>query len=191
VLNRIYNVRHILQSRVPVGNGGRRWGARRYVLLAGLVLALVLTTGCARGSYPLDIFYEMHYQQSFRSHEPPRLSVPQSAVPWFPAPQPTSFAGDGRHLYEVNCSMCHGNAGRGDGPVLERMISAYGYQPAITPDLTAPQVMAAGVPGVEAFVINGVVVMPAFAKLLTPEEIRLTSEYVVNCLQGQQPQACP
>ena len=50
---------------------------------------------------------------------------------------------------------------------------------------------AAGVAGVEAFIINGVVVMPSFANMLTPEQTRLTAEYVVNCLQGAQPDACP
>jgi hypothetical protein len=33
--------------------------------------------------------------------------------------------------------------------------------------------------------------MPSFAKLLTEEEVQLISEYVVNCLQEAQPQACP
>jgi mono/diheme cytochrome c family protein len=139
----------------------------------------------------LDIFYEMHYQPSFRSYEPPRLSVPESAVPWFPPSQATSFTGDGRHLFEVNCAMCHGPTGRGDGPVLQRMMSQYGYQPAITPDLTSDQVRAAGLPGIRAFMVSGVVVMPSFARLLTDEEMRLTAEYVVNCIQGAQPQACP
>jgi mono/diheme cytochrome c family protein len=38
---------------------------------------------------------------------------------------------------------------------------------------------------------SGVVVMPSFSKLLTDDEMRLVAEYVVNSLQGKQPQACP
>ena len=164
---------------------------RPYLVGVGLLAALVAAVGCAQGPYPLDIFYEMHYQPSYRSNEPPRLSVPEGSVAWFPPPKATSFTDDGRHLFEVNCAMCHGQTGAGDGLVLQRMISIYGYTPAITPDLTADQVKAIGVTGVRSFVVNGVVVMPSFAKMLTEEEIQLTSEYVVNCLQGAQPQACP
>jgi len=34
-------------------------------------------------------------------------------------------------------------------------------------------------------------VLPNFSKLLTDEEMRLVAEYVVNCLQGKNLQACP
>ena len=156
-------------------------GAGLYLLGLGLLLGLV-AAGCARGAYPLDFFYEMHYQQSYRSHEPPRLSPPEGAVPWFPPPRSPAFA-DGRHLFEVNCAMCHGPGAKGDGPVLTRMIDAYGYRPAITPDLTSPQVKAIGPQGIEAFMLSGVVVMPSFKKLLTPEERRLIAEYITTLPQ--------
>ena len=108
--------------------GGRRGRLRTY--LAGLALLVgLLAMGCAQGAYPLDIFYEMHYQPSYKAHEPPRLSPPESAVPFFDPPAATSFNLDGRHLYEVNCSMCHGAKARGDGPVLRMMIEEYGYLP--------------------------------------------------------------
>ena len=48
-----------------------------------------------------------------------------------------------------------------------------------------------GPEAISGFMLGGVVVMPNFSKLLNDEEIRLVSEYVVNCLQGKQPQACP
>ncbi len=32
------------------------------------------------GAYPIDIFQEMHYNQSFKSQEPPRLAPPAQAV---------------------------------------------------------------------------------------------------------------
>ena len=154
-------------------------------------MGLTTLAGCSQGSYPLDIFYEMHYQPSYKAHEPPRLSVPESAVAWFPPPPATSFANDGEHIFQVNCSMCHGPAAKGDGPVLKKMIEQYGYRPALDPDLTSPPVMGMGEDAIKGFMLGGVVVMPNFSKLLTDEEMRLVAEYVVNCLQGKQPQACP
>ena len=156
-----------------------------------LLVGMLALVGCSQGSYPLDIFYEMHYQPSYKAHEPPRLSVPESAVAWFPPPQATSFANDGEHLYQVNCSMCHGATAQGDGPVLKKMTEQYGYVPALSPDLTSGPVMSMGPEAISGFMLGGVVVMPNFSKLLNDEEIRLVSEYVVNCLQGKQPQACP
>ena len=106
---------------------------RRYQKLylrgIALLVGLMAAAGCAQGSYPLDIFYEMHYQPSYKAHEPPRLSAPESAVAWFPPPPATSFANDGEHLFQVNCSMCHVAGAKGDGPVLQKMEDTYGYRP--------------------------------------------------------------
>ena len=110
-----------------VAGGGR---GRVRAQLTGLALLVgLLAMGCAQGAYPLDIFYEMHYQPSYKAHEPPRLSAPESAVPFFDPPAATSFNLDGQHLYEVNCAMCHGAAAQGDGEVLRKMIEDYGYLP--------------------------------------------------------------
>ena len=150
--------------------------------LACLVLLTgVLAIGCSQGSYPLDIFYEMHYQQTFKSHEPPRLTSPESAVPvdWVPAPKSTSF-NTGEHLFNVNCAMCHGATAKGDGPVLQNMISNYGYTPAVDADLTSTGVVAMGPGGIKGFMFSGLVVMPSFKKLLTTEEMDLIAEYIVS-----------
>ena len=111
-------------------------GLKPYLMGFGLIVAL-LVVGCGQGTYPLDIFYEMHYQQTFKSHEPPRLTGPESAVPvdWVSAPKSTSF-NTGEHLFNVNCAMCHGATAKGDGSVLQNMISNYGYTPAVDADLT-------------------------------------------------------
>ena len=174
----------------------RKWLRGRVLLLAMAVGLLALACGATlpgRGSYPLDIFYEMHYQQSYKSNEPPRLSGVAGAVAWFPPPRSTAFATTtGSYLYGVNCSMCHGAGGKGDGPVLTKMTGApYNYQPVLTPDLTDPAVSSIGVQGIEGYLASGIVVMPSFKKLLSSEERRLIAEYVVNCLQGDQAQRSP
>ncbi|MBQ12731.1 MAG: hypothetical protein CMJ45_14420 [Planctomyces sp.] len=155
-------------------------GFKPYLMGFGLIVAL-LVVGCGQGTYPLDIFYEMHYQQTFKSHEPPRLMGPASAVPvdWVSAPKSTSF-NTGDHLFKVNCSMCHGATGKGDGPVLQKMIADYGYAPATPPDLTDPRIKTLGIDGVKQRMIGGLVVMPSFKKLLTTEEMDLIAEYVVS-----------
>ena len=163
---------------------------RLSIYLAALALLALGAVGCSQGAYPLDFFQEMHYQQSYKAAEPPRISVPQSAVPYFPAQESTSFK-DGGYLYQVNCSMCHGQAGKGDGAALQIIINKYKYAPAVTPDLTSLQVKGIGVEGIEGFLTSGVVIMPSFQKLLTPEERHAIADYVVNCLQRGRPQGCP
>ena len=167
---------------------------RPLVLLVLLSFVGLAALACGQGAYPLDIFYEMHYQQSYKSHEPPRLPGVENAVPvdWVPAPKSTSF-NTGQHLYKVNCSMCHGTEGKGNGPVLEKMINNYGYEPAVTPDLTSEQVKVIGAPGIQGFMLSGLVVMPSFKKLLTAEEMRMIAEYIVRCLHapaGEVPPDC-
>ena len=174
----------------------RKWLRGRVLLLAMAVGLLALACGATlpgRGSYPLDIFYEMHYQQSYKSNEPPRLSGVAGAVAWFPPPRSTAFAtNSGSYLFGVNCSMCPGAGGKGDGPVLTKMTGApYNYQPVLTPDLTDPAVSSIGVQGIEGYLASGIVVMPSFKKLLSSEERRLIAEYVVNCLQVDQAQRSP
>ena len=150
-------------------------------LLAASALVLTLAAfGCSSGAYPVDIFYEMHYQDSYGSQEPPRLSPPESAVAWF---DPIKPLGDGHQLFLTNCSMCHGLEGQGNGNVLRIMESRYGYEPKVPPDLTVIQASLADETILD-YVNNGIVlenqvtVMPAFKKLLSPHEIDLILGHV-------------
>ena len=167
-----------------MGRVRRMTHIRAWLFGAVLVTALA-AMACGQGTYPLDIFYEMHYQQSYKSGEPPRLPGVEGAVPvdWIPVPKSTSFT-TGKHLFEVNCQQCHGAQGKGDGPVLTLMQDQYAYVPSVTPDLTSTTVMDLGMIGMKPFMSSGLIVMPAFGKLLTDEEIDLISGYVVGCLQG-------
>ena len=153
---------------------------RTWLLGLSLVVGLA-AMACSQGTYPLDIFYEMHYQQSYKSQEPPYIVAVESAVAWFPGPKSTtSFGTDGQHLFNVNCSMCHGPLGKGDGPVLRKLIDGYGYQPLVDPNLAQ---LAGGEAVVMAFMRSGVNVMPNFSKLLNPEEQAAIAEYVTGTLQ--------
>ena len=166
-------------------------GRRARACLAGLaLLAGVMALGCSQGSYPLDVFYEMHYQPSFKVHEPPRLSVPASAVPFYTM-QPSNH--DGAELYDINCAMCHGAQGKGDGAALLTMIDNYGYVPSFNPDLTAlddPTMIAKDTAGVRDIMMGGLTVMPSFSKLLSQEQIDAVARYVADCLQGSNPGNC-
>ena len=169
----------------------------RLLPLVGLaIVAGMLAVGCSQGSYPLDIFYEMHYQPSYKAHEPPRLSPPASAVPWYGStpPQPTSFAGSGKHIFETNCAMCHGVTGEGDGQVLGRMIVDYGYQTTdaalLNPNLKSEAAKGLDRDALRGVLTGGVNIMPSFSKLLTEDQIELVLDYVEDCIQDGNAAAC-
>ena len=169
----------------------------RLLPLVGLaIVAGLLAVGCSQGSYPLDIFYEMHYQPSYKAHEPPRLSPPAPAVPWYGStpPQPTSFAGSGKHIFETNCAMCHGVTGEGDGQVLGRMIVDYGYQTTdaalLNPNLKSEAAKGLDRDALRGVLTGGVNIMPSFSKLLTEDQIELVLDYVEDCIQDGNQAAC-
>ena len=176
----------IASVRNTLSTTGRQIGAwvrqatKTRLTVLGLAVG-IFAIGCSQGTYPLDIFYEMHYQQTFKSHEPPRMAGVENAVPvnWVPVPKSTSF-NTGEHLFNVNCSMCHGTGAKGDGPVLAKMMKDYDYKPAVDPDLTSTGVVGMQEKGMMGFMISGVVVMPSFKKLLTPQEMDPIAEYIVT-----------
>ncbi len=145
------------------------------------------------GSYPIDVFQEMHYNQSQKSQEPPRFLPPEDSYPveggYIPVAEieniaelPNPLAGDplamqrGALLFKQNCSMCHGLTADGDGYV-GGLLSDY--------NVTRPPAFGDGdgvvvirdtgttevTPG-EAFdsISGGVGFMPAFEPLLTEED---------------------
>ncbi len=100
---------------------------RRFAVIVGmLMLASVTTSACAvqeSNTYPVETFSEMHYSQSFKLQEAPRLAPLANAVVFASAggadqvlnvpdkrerAYDPAVAGD---LYRINCSVCHGVAG--------------------------------------------------------------------------------
>ena len=119
-------------SRTRTGQVKR--GLRRWFFGGAMLFGSVLG-GCSQGAYPLDIFYEQHYQQSYRSHEPPRLIGVADAVAFYP-PTTSTVTNTGADLFRVNCQMCHGSDAKGIGPVLARIVNSYGYQPIVDTNIT-------------------------------------------------------
>lgn len=157
------------------------------LLLALGVIGMVAAVACSQGSYPFDIFYEMHYQQSYKSQEPPRLAGAVDAVAWYPPPESTSLnSKTGAHLFQVNCTMCHGVDAKGtvglprSGSVLTKIVETYNYTPIINPpDLTDnPIDNIVGTLERTSRPFGPDSVMPPFGKLLTPNERLAIAEYI-------------
>ena len=181
--------------------------SRRVLLLVVVLIVGVAATGCLAksGTYaPIDWAAEMHYSQSYRAQEPPRLASPLGAVPFkFPSDTreltrepfvgPADFSGltnpvsrtaatstAGAELFRVNCSMCHGTEGLGDGRV-SAFLLAYDYMAA--PNLTAESTAAKSDGDVYGILTNGINVMPTFKNLLSPSDRWLLVDYIRE-LQG-------
>ena len=108
------------------------------LIAAAALLAIALAAckpgdpGRSTGAYPIDLLQEMHYNQSYKAQEPPRLLPPQGTYPIeggaLPAPParseearalaptyPDDAVVRGALLYRQNCSVCHGQTAGGDG----------------------------------------------------------------------------
>lgn len=173
-----------------------------------MALLLIALTGCARGSYPVDFFSEMHYQRSYKIQEPPSLSAPSDSVPVTgrevtltlaqarliqnPLTKDASTQQRGAKLFQVNCAVCHGATGLGDGPMQDRLkVAGYGGTPA---DLTASGPTRAKPDGEVFFTISkgfagayGLprerFLMPPFEKLLTAEQRWALVHYIRSLQQ--------
>ena len=160
---------------IPSGTGKR--GLKGWFI--GIVTLFgILVVGCSQGSYPVDIFYEQHYQQSYRSHEPPRLVGVADAVAFYP-PIVSTVTNTGADLFRLNCQMCHGADAQGTGPVLAKMIENYGYEPIVSPNLTnRPVSFIASRLEAETRPLGPSSVMPPFGKLLSEAERNAIARYI-------------
>lgn len=156
-------------------------------LLAALIGVSLATAACNPGSYPVDLFSEMHYTPSQKLLEPNRLAAPPDAVPTTggrlrlpyshagslanPTAGNPQLAASGAHLYAVNCSMCHGDDGHGDGPVA-RYFKERGTDvvPVPPPDFRDQLVSGYNDGQLYWIISNGVGDMPAFRNLLSDDQ---------------------
>ena len=176
--------------RLSKGRPGRvRLGRGRLVLAAAFFIA----AGCNTGSYPLDVFPEMHYQPSHRPLEPQRLSAPDGAVPISGAAPRLTFEQAGglenpvarttegleraRRVYGVNCAVCHGADGRGGG-ALASYFAHSAAAPVLPTDLASPRVRARTDGQLWWIVRHGLGNMPPFEDLLTEDEVWLAVRFI-------------
>ncbi len=160
---------------IPSGTGKR--GLKGWFVGIATLFG-ILVVGCSQGSYPVDIFYEQHYQQSYRSHEPPRLIGVADAVAFYP-PIVSTVTNTGADLFRVNCQMCHGADAQGTGPVLAKMIENYGYEPIVSPNITnRPVSFIASRLEAETRPLGPSSVMPPFGKLLSEAERNAIAKYI-------------
>ncbi len=155
----------------------------RAVGLAVFVMVALVVAGCTGGTYPVDIFPEMHYHQSTRIQEPPRRLPPEGAVPitgketYFefavaadvpnPLPRSETVLKHGAELFRVNCAMCHGPQAKGDGAVGDFLVKwGYSRPPNLTADLT--QGRADG--EIFSLITDGVLVMPQFKNMVSEDD---------------------
>ena len=140
--------------------------------------------GRSTGSYPIDIFQEMHYNQTYKAQEPPRFAPPEGSIPvsggYIAAPQKADAADlvspfpvndlaleRGALVYKQNCSMCHGLTSGGDGFVGNKFADYPAPQP---PAFSDVRITALTSGEKYASVSNGAGFMPAFQGLLTEED---------------------
>ncbi len=127
-----------------------------HIILASLFALILLAPTCQsgitqRGTYPIEIFSEMHYSQAYKNQEPPRLDSVETSQKFITPDErlnesftvlnmdPT-FEYDpdyGSELYRINCSFCHGLQGMGDGTVAPHISSEDSFY-AITPSDEVP-----------------------------------------------------
>lgn len=165
---------------------------RVWLSLTAVIIAVFSATACAvqeSNTYPIEIFSEMHYSQSTRMQEPPRLAPAEDAVPFVaigtdevldvPEKQERSYdAARARELYRINCSTCHGMSGIGDGPASPHITASDSYwattndSPYVGPADLIEKRATYDQDAMVNLVTNGIVVMPRFGNLLPEEDIR-------------------
>lgn len=182
----------------PVGMV-RSWSRLRQAVVGAVMLLAILAACSSTNTYPIDFYSAMHYQHSYRTLEPPRFQSPDSAVPIEgrspiytsaeifelenPIPADEASIARGQVLYNVNCAVCHGETGNGDGPMAQRLVDNGARPPAV---LTADRLVDVEDNYFYNTMTNGLPpYMPAFANLLQGDQMWDLINYIRE-LQGAQ-----
>lgn len=93
-----------------------------------------------------------------------------------PMPMTPQSVEEGRHLYDIYCSVCHGTKGRGDGPIAKK------YMP--PPDLTLDFFKNRSDGFIYSTILDGGPIMPQYKENLSDAEIWRVVNYIRK-LQGK------
>ena len=183
-------------------------GARRLKptwIIAAIAVLGILSTACfpKQGTYPIEIFTEMHYSQSFKAQEPPRLDAVRGAEVFVSLGTDSVLAMTERQerayepaiaaeLFRVNCSVCHGLGGQGDGAINQYLTASDSYYASQNDGQTyspAPNILESSRTKFTddaffAFISNGQNVMPIFRLLLSEEDRWDIVNYVYDVDNG-------
>jgi mono/diheme cytochrome c family protein len=171
--------------------------AKRIVLTLGAIVAvLALGLLITYQVIHIDWISFMEIQPSFRPMEDPlpvparsvpiqgAAFVPETGNPTNPITADQASLSRGQTLYEINCEICHGKQGKGNGPVAEKLVR----KPA---DLTGANVKPLSEGEIFLVITDGVQLpkgstggMPALRENLTVSDRWDVVNYV-RSLQGQ------
>ena len=141
------------------------------LLFVPAMLALLFTFEVIRIPFPSDL----SSSPAIGYQEGPRLAPPEGSVPLHgqavipeefpnnPVPSDGASVQRGQVLYSLQCELCHGGSGRGDGPLA-------GYFARTPQDLVGEQTAAEFDGSVYLVIQNGFGQMPALAENLTVQE---------------------
>ncbi|NIS79013.1 MAG: c-type cytochrome [Anaerolineales bacterium] len=139
--------------------------------LAPFIIGLLLTYQIIRVPFPTD----MEDSPAVGYQESPRLSPPEGVVPIQgepvipeefpvnPIPSDEISLQRGKILYQIHCSLCHGDLGHGDGPLAE-------FFPRTPENLAGSRAAAEFDGSVYLAIRQGFGQMPALAENLTIRE---------------------
>ena len=172
-------------------------------MIMAAMLAVVLLAACkpgdpgrSIGAYPIDIFQEMHYNQSYKAQEPPRFMPPLESYPrtggfiavadiedvanaTSPYPVDSTTVRRAALVFAQNCSMCHGLTSEGNGTV--------GIKFAIVqpPSFSSDRITSLSPGEAYASIGGGSGFMPAFEGLLSEEDRWALVELINQTAEGR------
>lgn len=152
----------------------------RRVLITLLILATPFIVGLLATYEKIRVDFPsfMEDQPSVKAQEGPRRLPADRAIPFFgapavgdqvpfnPVPADSVSLQRGAVLYSMHCALCHGEAGLGDGPIVEFWREDV-KQPA---DLTETRFATQPDGALYLTITQGFGAMPALAENLTPRE---------------------
>ncbi|RME43111.1 MAG: cytochrome c [Chloroflexi bacterium] len=177
-------------QRIPLG---RRIIITLLVLATPFVVGLLFTYEKIKIDFPSF----MERQPSIKAQEPPRRLPPEGTIPFYgavavgdqvpvnPVPADPVSLQRGQVLFSLHCAQCHGDAGKGDGPITE----FWGEETNRPADLTDVRFTTQPDGALYLTLTQGFGAMPALAENLTPRQRWDVINYVRTLQSGSAEQA--